>query len=91
METKPIKLTPLQRDWLQALAAGGMLVPDAHNLLWLGDRIMAHMTREFLIKHRLITRFDKTRDIKTKGNGFVISDKGREVLALTAQNGLFIL
>ena len=81
METKTIKLTALQRDWLQVLDAGGMLVPDACNLLWIGDRVMADMTRRFLITNRLITRFDKARDIKTKGNGFVISAKGREVLA----------
>lgn len=36
--------------------------------------------REFLTKHRLVERLDKTCDLKVKGNGYVISAKGRALL-----------
>jgi hypothetical protein len=77
----PIKLTPIQRAVLQELATGAMLTVDVHNLLWLNGRVVQPNTRAVLMKHRLLRRFDMDHDIKAKGNGFVLSEKGRQVIA----------
>ena len=81
MASKPLKLTALQREILQAMAAGGIITIDSMNLAKLGERDVQPQTRYFLTQHRLITAVDKSRAITTKGNGFTISDKGRQALA----------
>lgn len=81
MEKPKIVLTPVQRDILQALADGGMLVQDKTNTLNVGPHALQWKTRHILMTAGYLTRLDKTRDIKTHGNGFVITDKGREALA----------
>ncbi len=80
MDTKQIKLTPVQREILKALADGGMLALDKTNTLYVNGRQLQPVTREFLTSNKLITRMDKTRDIKAIGNGFVITEKGRAAL-----------
>lgn len=80
MESKPFNLTPVQREILEALAAGGMLTLDKTNSLSVNGRHIQPLTREFLTSNKLVTRLDKTRDIKTLGNGYVITDKGRTAL-----------
>ncbi len=48
----------------------------------LGERPIQPQTRYFLTDNRLIMRLDKSKSVETKGNGFIISEKGR--LLLTA-------
>lgn len=80
IDKKPIVLTPVQRQILQALADGGMLVQDKTNALTVGPLSLQPKTRTILMDASFLTRLDKTRDIKTKGNGYVITDKGRAAL-----------
>ena len=80
MEKNPVKLTTVQREILEVLAAGGMLTLDKTNSLSVNGKYLQPITREFLTSNKLITRLDKTRDIKSIGNGFVITDKGRAAL-----------
>ena len=80
MTKKPTALTVFQRGILQALADGGMLTLDKHNILSVGTFSLQPVTRQILMDADFLTRADKTRDIKTKGNGFVITDKGRAAL-----------
>ena len=79
-QAKPIKLTKLQRELLELLRDGALITVDSQNLAWLADRQVQPQTRYFLTENRLIARLDKTRSIQTKGNGFVISEKGRGLL-----------
>ena len=80
METKPMRLTPVQREILEMLAAGGMLTLDKMNILSVNGKQLQPVTREFFTSNKLVTRLDKSRDIKTQGNGYVITDKGRAAL-----------
>ena len=76
-----IKLTKIQREILEALRDGAIMVVDKHNSAALGDRMVQPQTRDFLTSHRLVTRLDKERAVGVKGNGFAISQKGLEALA----------
>jgi len=80
MESKPIKLTPVQRQILEALANGGMLTLDKTNSLSVNGKFLQPITREFFTSNKLVTRLNKASDIKSKGNGYVITDKGRAAL-----------
>lgn len=75
------KLTQVQREILEFLRDGGIITIDRHNMPWLGDRMLQPTTRYFLTEEGLITRLDKSRPVEAKENGFVISEKGRSVLA----------
>lgn len=82
------KPTPAQLETLQALTDGAVLTLDQHNMLNLPTALpgrngpmVSPSVREFLTKNRLVERLDKTRDIKANGNGYVISEKGRKVIA----------
>lgn len=79
-EKKIRKLTDIQREILEALRDGAVITVDRHNMAWLGDRPVQPQTRYFLTDNRLITRLDKKRSVESKGNGFVISEKGLAVL-----------
>lgn len=74
------KLTPVQREVLEALRDGGMITIDRHNMPWLGDRMLQPVTRYFLTDNNLVTRSDKSRPVEARGNGFVISEKGLSLL-----------
>ena len=80
MDKKPVILTVVQRQILQALADGGLLIQDKKNILSVGSIGLQPRTRTMLMDAGFLTRMDKTRDIKTKGNGYVITDKGRAAL-----------
>lgn len=75
------KLTPVQREVLEALRDGGMITIDRYNMPWLGDRMLQPVTRYFLTDNDLVTRSDKSHAVEVKGNGFVISEKGLLLLA----------
>jgi len=74
-------LTEAQREALHTLEAGGMLVIDKYNCAWLTGKPVASLTRYFLTDNRLVTRLDKSRSIFVSGNGYVISEKGKKLLA----------
>lgn len=87
--TMQLKLTDTQREILQVLSNGAILLLDKNNLLSLPDPLpgrnsaaLQSSTRSFLIKNHLIEKFDKNHDIKTNCNGYIISDQGRKVLNL---------
>jgi len=75
-----IKLTKLQREILESLRDGEMITIDRSNMAFLGDRPIQPQTRYFLTDKRLVRRKDKTRNVDTKENGFVISPKGIAIL-----------
>lgn len=82
-----IKLTSAQREILEELAKGAMLAFNEFGQLCLPTPLpgrnsgaLQHVTRDFMMKNRLIERFDKTKDARTKGNGYIISAKGRSLL-----------
>lgn len=78
-----IKLTKIQREILETLRDGAVMVVDKHNIAAIGGRMVQPQTRDFLTSHRLVTRLDKERAVGAQGNGFVISQKGLEALAQT--------
>lgn len=55
---------------------------DRYNLASIGLRNVASQTRYFLTKNRYVTRKNKAKSVETKGNGFIITDKGRRILKL---------
>lgn len=83
-----MKMTQIQRETLEALARGAMLTLDQYNILNLSDALpgrnspmVTGSVRDFLTRNRLVERLDKTRDLKVKGNGYIISAKGRAALS----------
>lgn len=78
--SKPIRLTNIQRDILEALRDGDIIRIDRTNMPWLGDRCLSPQTRYFLTDNRLVERRDKTKSIESDGNGFVLSAKGLALL-----------
>jgi len=79
---KRIKLTDIRRAVLIKLRNGSMITIDSSNMADLDGRPISPDTRYFLTQHRLIERFDNTKAVTTKGNGFVISGKGRDLLEM---------
>jgi hypothetical protein len=75
-----MKLTKIQKEVLTELDNGAILEVDPMNLTKIGDRDVAFSTRTFLTKNRLVVRKDKSKAVTTKGNGFVISEKGKRAL-----------
>lgn len=75
-----IKLTKSQIEILEAIQEGEILRIDNMNMLWLRDRAISSQTRYFFTENKLITRKDKRKAITTKGNGFMISGEGIDVL-----------
>lgn len=79
-EAKGFQMTAVQREVLTALDQGGMLVQDRQNTLHVAGLTLQPRTREILMKNKLIERLDKARGPGVKGNGFVITAKGRALL-----------
>jgi len=65
---------------LQLLNDGQTMVIDRHNLASIGNHDVAPQTRYFLTGNGYVTRKDKTKSVETKGNGYVITEKGRKAL-----------
>lgn len=76
-----MKLTKVQREVLELLENGALMTIDCYNMPSIGNRNLSPQTRYFLTEKRLVTRKDKTKSVEAKGNGFIITDKGRNVLA----------
>lgn len=79
--SKKIKLTKVQREILEFLKDGGMIFVDKQNIGWFGDRSIQPTTRDFLTRNRLITKYDKSKPVESKGNGFIISEKGLALIS----------
>lgn len=77
-----LKLTDIQKKVLSFLCDGNIMIVDKMNLASIIDQNVASSTKYFLTKNKLIEKMDKTKSIYTKGNGYVISDKGKEVFLL---------
>ncbi|OGU38442.1 MAG: hypothetical protein A3K31_11585 [Ignavibacteria bacterium RIFOXYA12_FULL_35_25] len=75
-----IRLTKIQQEVLELLFDGTIMTIDRMNLASIGNRNVAPNTRYFLTDNNLVTRKDKTKSINTKGNGYIISEKGRYTL-----------
>ena len=76
-----MKLTKAQREVLQLLENGEVMTVDRYNMASIGERNIAQQTRYFLSYNRLVSRKDKTSSVESSGNGFIITDKGRMLLA----------
>jgi 5-methylcytosine-specific restriction endonuclease McrA len=77
-----LKLTDIQKKVLSLLDDGNIMVIDKMNLATIKDKNVASSTRYFLTKNKLVERKDKTKSINTKGNGYVISEKGKEIFLI---------
>lgn len=80
-----LKLTNIQKDVLSLLNDGNLLTLDSMNLASINDQSVASSTRYFLTKNRLVEKKDKTKSITKKGNGYIISQKGKETYLLNIQ------
>lgn len=78
---KKRKMTKIQREVLQLLNDGQIMVIDRLNMTSIGNRDIAPQTRYFLTDNKYITRKYKTKSVEKKGNGYIITKKGREALA----------
>ena len=76
-----MKLTKIQIEVLTLLEQGAVMVVDKMNLALIGVRSVQFQTRTFLTTHRLVTRIDKAKGAGVQGNGFVINQRGRLILA----------
>ena len=83
-----MKLTAAQQETLTALANGAMLTFDEQGGLNLptplpgrNSGMLQGTVRMALMKNKLIERFDKKKNARTKGNGYVISAKGVALLS----------
>jgi len=75
-----IRLSKIQQEVLEVLCHRNIMTIDRMNMASIIDRNVAPNTRYFLTNNKLITRKDKTKSITTKGNGYIISAKGLQVL-----------
>ena len=75
-----IRLTKIQQEVLELLYDGSIMTIDRMNLASIADKDVAPNTRYFLTDNKLVTRKDKTKSINTKGNGYIISEKGLQTL-----------
>ena len=80
MAKKKLSLTKIRRATLQALAQGSLMEIDSFNMASIDGQPVAPVNRYFLTDHRLVTRKDKSKSVTTKGNGYVITDKGRRLI-----------
>ncbi len=76
-----LKLSKRQKEVLEALRQGEVIKVNKFNEAFLGDAMLSGRTRYFLSEHRLITRLDKTRNVETSGNAFIISERGLKILS----------
>jgi len=75
-----MKLTKVQREILELLNCGRIMEIDRMNMASIGDYDVTPQTRYILTQFRYITRKDKSKSVETRGNGFVITTKGRKAL-----------
>ena len=67
---------------LKLLAEGGILVEGGHGMLRIGNEAMVLSSmRSFFTRHRLVRRLDQASTIDSLGNGYVITMRGRYLLA----------
>lgn len=78
----PKKLTKHQREIFDLLDQGHMIEIDKSNMPSICGLSISPQTRYFLTENRYVTKKDKNKSVETKGNGFVISEKGRKILEL---------
>ncbi len=78
---KPNKLTKQRREILDLLNQGHMIEIDKSNMPSICG-LSIHPHRFFLTENRYVTRKDKNKSVETKGNGFVISEKGKKYIEL---------
>ncbi len=76
------KLTKSQREVLQLLNDGHIIIIDRNNMAAVWNRNIVPQTRYFLTKNRYVTRKANSKSVGTKGNGYIITEKGRKVLAI---------
>ena len=85
-KSNKINLTKIRGETLYLLGIGKIMTIDQTNSAAIGNRMVAPETRYFLTGKRLVTRKDKNKAITTKGNGFIITEKGRKVLSEDSRN-----
>lgn len=83
LKNKFIRLTKIQIEVLELLSDGNIIKIDKTNSSSIGSIDIASNTRYFLIKNRLMERKDKTKSIYSGDNGYIISEKGRNILNVT--------
>lgn len=79
-KTKGKKITIVQREILELLNDGHIMKIDRMNMPSIGDRDVAPLTQYSLIRRNYITRKDKTKSLESRGNGFIITEKGKNAL-----------
>lgn len=80
VKTKQKSLTRVQREILELLKDSHIMEIDQMNMASIGDRDVAPLTEYSLIQRNYVTRKDKTKSVKSPGNGFIITEKGRNAL-----------
>ena len=75
-----IKLTKIRRETLERLRDGGLMEIDAMNTASIAGKSIALSTRYFLTEKRLVERKDKSKAVTTKGNGYILSQKGAKLI-----------
>jgi len=76
------RLTKIQMEIMDLLTQNKIMTIDRMNMAAIEERDVASNTRYFMTDNNFVTRKDKTKTITTKGNGYVISEKGLRVLEL---------
>jgi len=76
-----LTLTDIQREVLELLRDGGVMVVDERNMASVGGRNVSSQTRYSLVNRKLVKRLDPGRATAARGNGLVISERGLEVLS----------
>ena len=80
MSPKEINLTKVRRETLVKLQTGEIMEIDSMNLASINGEPVAPSTRYFLTDKRLVERKDKSKAVRTKGNGYIVSVKGLKIL-----------
>ena len=81
-KSKFIRLTVIQQEVLELLFIGNIMTVDRMNIASIGKKNISASICYFLTRYRLVTRKDKSKSIHTKGNGYIISKKGKDTLLL---------
>lgn len=84
MSTKKVKdtkkLTKRQKEILDLLLQGHIMEIDKYNTPSICGQDLSPQSRYFMTENRFVTRKDKTKSVETKGNGFIITEKGKKAL-----------
>lgn len=76
------RLTKIQIEILSLLSQDNIMTIDRMNMPTIENRNVSPSTRYFFTENKFVTRKDKTKDITTKGNGYIITDQGLQILKL---------